>query len=175
MQPKTDTQSDLRHERRAVCSSRGRVTRLQAGQSLHSTFCQQPHSYAHRMSFPCPVTTNIISNYILPWMKGSRDHTTESSERIQSKSADLIKWQKWPTEDATVMPPWKRENPENLRSCPVAYSISLKMEDGILYCFPQNHINRTREEFLLTIISSNPFTIFFFWSQETWIQLGWQS
>ena len=85
-------------------------------------------------------------------MKGSRDHTTESSERIQSKSADLIKWQKWPTDDSTVMPPWKRENPDNLRSCPVACSISLKMEDGILYCFPQNHyINRRREEFLFTI------------------------
>ena len=92
-------------------------------------------------------------------MKGSRDHTTESSERIQSKSADLIKWQKWPTDDSTVMPPWKRENPDNLRSCPVACSISLKMEDGILYCFPPNHyINRRREEFLLTIIPNNPFT-----------------
>lgn len=109
-------------------------------------------------------------------MNGSRDHTTESSERIQSKSADLIKWQKWPTDDSTVMPPWKRENPDNLRSCPVACSISLKMEDGILYCFPPNHyINRRREEFLLTIIPNNPFTIFLFWSKETWIQLSWQS
>lgn len=128
----------LPYERRAVVLPEAELPGCRLASPCTVLFASSP-IHMLWISFSCPVTTNIISSTFYHEWRVPEIIPQNPVKRIQSKSADLIKWQKWPTEDATVMPPWKRENRENLRSCPVAYSISLKMEDGILYCFPQSY------------------------------------